>query len=82
MRQDLVQMSNVMYIRAQRMLSRIGLGVISHMQMNFEKIYGTNRTCPSVESMMIYARDPEHLIKVFEELKDAGGLDDLLKAES
>lgn len=82
MRQDLVQMSNVMYIRAQRMLSRIGLGVISHMQMNFEKIYGTNRTCPSVESMMIYARDPEHLIKVFEELKDAGDLDDLLKAES
>lgn len=31
---------------------------------------------------MIYARDPEHLIKVFEELKDAGDLDDLLKAES
>ena len=82
MRQDLVQMSNVMYIRAQRMLSRIGLGVISHMQMNFEKIYGTSRICPSVESMMIYARDPEHLIKVFEELKDAGDLDDLLKAES
>lgn len=81
MRQDMVQMSNIRYIRAQRMLSRIGRAIIRHIQMNFERIHGTEKNAPSVESSMIYARDPEFLIRVFEDISDNGGLQELLKAE-
>ena len=82
MRQDLVQMSNVRYIRVQRMLSRIGLGIIRYMQMEFEKEHGTDKPCPSVESMMIHARDPEVLMHIFEGMSENGRLQELLEQEA
>ncbi len=73
MGEDMVQISNNNYIRAQRMLARIGMAFIRVMQLNYER--ETGRAAPSVESCMIEARDPnvliEHLERLTKERTDA-----------
>ncbi len=68
MGEDFVQMSNNSYIRSQRMLARIGMAFIRVMQANYELAYKDKRV-PSVESMMIEARNPQILVDVLEDLR-------------
>lgn len=75
MGEDFVQMSNNHYILSQRMLARIGMAFIRVMQTNYGREHG-NKHIPSVESLMIEARNPQVLVDVLEDLQKKKSADE------
>lgn len=76
MGEDFVQMSNNRYILSQRMLARIGMAFVRVMQINYEREH-ENKQAPSVESMMIEARNPQVLVDVLEDLRKRKSVDEV-----